>query len=80
MLVVDGTTSLLAKARVGSGMVKIELADAEEFKLVYGEAEFPGDVSPMDRSRGDFWGDFLFCSAGRGHGVVFKYWREWARL
>ena len=72
----DRTTSLLAKARVGSGMVKIKFAEMKESELVYSEAKFPGDVSPMDWSGDDFWGVFLFCSVGRGHGVVLKYWRE----
>ena len=80
MLIVDRAAGLLAKARVGSGVVKIKFAVTKESKLVYGEAKFPRDVGPMDWSRDDFWSSFLFCSVGRGHGAVVKYWREWACL
>ena len=48
MLVVDQTTGFLAKARVGSGMVKTEFAEVEESELMYGESQLPGDVSPVD--------------------------------
>ena len=74
MLVVDRTTNLLAEARVGFSVVKVEFVAAKEFELVYGEAKFPGDVGPMDRSGDDFlWGFVFCCSVGRGHGVVLKY-------
>ena len=43
MLVVDRTTSLLAKARVGFGMVKVEFVVAKEVELTHHEAEFPGE-------------------------------------
>ena len=78
MLVVDRTPSFLAKASVGSGMVKTKFAKAKESKLVYGEAELPGDVSPVDGGTNGSWG-FSF-SSGRGHGAVVKYQREWACL
>ena len=73
MLVVDRTACLLAEARVGFGVVKVKFVVAKEVELVHSEAEFPGDVSPVDWSRDDFWGFVLFCSMGRGHGIVLKY-------
>ena len=69
----DRTTCLFAKTRVNFGMVQVEFAVAKEVKLVDSEAEFPGNVSPVDWSRGEFLGFVLFCSSGRGHGIVLKY-------
>ena len=48
MLIVDWTTGFLAKAGVGSSVVEIEFAEAEESELMYGESKLPGDVSPVD--------------------------------
>ena len=78
MLVVDRTPGFLAKASVGSSVVKIKFAEVKELKLVYGEAKLPGDVSPVDGGADGFWG-FSF-SSGRGNGAVVKYLREWACL
>ena len=80
MLVVDGTPDFLAKARVGFSVVKVELVEVEESKLMYGEPKFPRDVSPMEGGRVDFWGFSLFSSVGVRHGAVVKYLSEWARL
>ena len=79
MLVMDWTTGFLAKAGVGPGMVKIKFVKAKESELMYSETKFPGDVCPVDGGVTNFW-DFLLSSSGRVHGVVVKYWREWACL
>ena len=78
MLVVDRIPGFLAKASVGSSVVKTKFMEAKESKLVYGEAKLPGDVSPVDGGADGFWG-FSF-SLGRGHGAVVKYRRKWACL
>ena len=78
MLVVDRTPGFLAKASMGSSVVKTQFVEAKEPKLVYGEAKLPGDVSPVDGGADGSWG-FSF-SSGRGHGAVVKYQREWACL
>ena len=80
MSIVDRTPGFLAEARVGSSMIKTKFVEVKEPELMYGEAKFPGDVSPVDGGINDFWGFLLFSSSGRGHGVVIKYQREWARL
>ena len=76
----DRAPDLLTKTGVGVGVIKTELMDVEESELMNSEAEYPGDVGPVDRIRFDFLGVFLSCSTGRGHGVIFKYRREWAHL
>ena len=44
VLVVDGAAGLLTEAGVGFGVVKVEAMKLKVFKLVFGEAQFPGDV------------------------------------
>ena len=70
MLVMDGTAGFLTEAGVDSG---VEVIAVEEAKLVYGEAQFPRDVGPVD-GRFNVLRDFLlFSSSGVRHGVVLKY-------
>ena len=65
VLVVDGAAGLFTEAGVGFGVVEVELMEAEVLELVYGEAQFPRDVSPLDRK------GIIVCS-DEGHGVVVK--------
>ena len=44
VLVVDGAAGLLTEAGVGFGVVKVEAMKPKVFKLVFGKAQFPGDV------------------------------------
>ena len=68
----DRATSLFAEAQVTFGMVQVEFVAAKEVKLVDGEAEFPGNVSPVDGGFSVLWGFLLFSSLGVRHGVVLK--------
>ena len=75
--VVDGATSLFAEVGVSSGMVQVEFVSAEEVELIDGEAEFPGDVSPMEGRGFNFlWGFSSFLSVGVRHGIIFKCQRR----
>ena len=65
VLVVDGAAGLLAEARVGFGVVKVKLMEAEVLELVYSEAQFPRDVSPPDRKGIVVW-------SNEGHGIMVK--------
>ena len=61
----NGAARLLAEAEVDFGMVEVEVMSSEEFKLVLGEAQFPGNICPPDeKSVVMFWGE--------GHGTVVK--------
>ena len=44
VLIVDRATGLLTEAGVGFSMVKVEVAKLKVFELVFGEAQFPGNV------------------------------------
>ena len=73
MSVVDGTICLFAEMGVGLGMVQVEFVLVKEVELIDCEAEFPGDVGPMEGRGFNFlWGFSSFLSAGVRHGVVFK--------
>ena len=61
----DGAARLLAEARVGFCMVKVEVVTSEVVELVFGEAQFPGDVAPAD-------GEGVVVFRDEGHGVVVK--------
>ena len=63
ILVVNGAAGLLTEAGVGFGMVEVKLMEAEISELVYGEAQFPGDVCPPD-------GEGVIMFWGEGHGMV----------
>ena len=65
ILVVDGTARVLAKARVGFRMVKIEVVASKVSELILGEAQFPGEVAPAE-------GESVVMSWDEGHGVVVK--------
>ena len=50
---------------MGFGVVKVKLAESKIFKLVDGEAQFPGDVCPPD-------GKCIVMCWGEGHSVIVK--------
>ena len=61
----DGAARLLTEARVGFCVVKVKVVMSEVFELVFGEAQFPGDVAPAD-------GEGVVMFWDEGHGVVVK--------
>ena len=65
VLIVDRAAGLLAEAGVGFGMVEVKVAEAEEFELVYSEAQFPRDITPPD-------GEGVVVWLNEGHGIVVK--------
>ena len=44
VLIVDRTAELLAEAGVGFSMVKVKAMKLKVFELVFGKAQFPGNV------------------------------------
>ena len=74
---VDRAANFSTEVGVKVGVLQVKFISTKEIELVYGEAQFPRDVSPMDWERfEDFWGFFGFSSTGVRHGIVFKYLRE----
>ena len=65
VLIVDGAAGFLAEASVGFGMVKVKVAEAEELELIFGEAQFPRDITPPD-------GEGIVVWSNEGHGIVVK--------
>ena len=64
-LVMDGAARLLAEAGVSFGVVKVKVVELKVFELVFGEAQFPGNICPPDgKGVVMFWGE--------GHGVMVK--------
>ena len=63
--VVDGATRFLAEAGVGFGMVKVKVVKSKVLELVFGEAQFPGNVCPPD-------GEGIVVCWGEGHGIMVK--------
>ena len=61
----NGAAGLLTKAGVGFGMVEVEFMELEVSELVDGEAQFPGNVFPLD-------GKGIVVCWGGGHGTVVK--------
>ena len=72
-LVMDGAAGFLTEAGVDSSMVKVEVVVMEETELVYGEAQFPGDVGPVDGGINVLQDFLLFSSSGVRHGSVLTY-------
>ena len=44
VLIVDRAAGLLAEAGVGFSVVKVEVTKSKVFELVFGKAQFPGNV------------------------------------
>ena len=65
ILLMDGAACLLAKAGVGFCMVEVKLVTSEVVELIFGEAQFPGDVIPAD-------GEGIVVFDNEGHGTVVK--------
>ena len=65
ILVVDGAPRVLAEARVGFRMVKVEVVVSKVSELVLGETQFPGEVAPAE-------GEGIVMFWDKGHGVVVK--------
>ena len=65
ILVVDGAAGFLAEASVGFGVINVKIVEAEESELVYGEAQFPRDITPLD-------GEGVVVWSNEGHGVMVK--------
>ena len=65
ILTVNGATELLAEAGVSFCMVKVKMIASEEVELVFGEAQFPGDITPAD-------GESIVMFDDEGHGIVTK--------
>ena len=61
----DGATELLAEAGMSFCMVKVKMVAPEEVKLIFGEAQFPGDITPVD-------GESIVVFDDEGHGTVTK--------
>ena len=62
---VDGATELLAEAGVSFCMVEVEMIASEEVELIFGETQFPGDITPAD-------GESVVMFDDEGHGTVTK--------
>ena len=65
ILVVDGAARILAEARVGFRMVKIEVVVLKVVELILGETQFPGEVAPAE-------GEGVVVFWDEGHGVMVK--------
>ena len=65
ILVVDEAAGLLAEAGVDFGVVKVKVVMPKVCELVLSEAQFPGDVVPVD-------GECIVVFWGKGHGEVVK--------
>ena len=65
ILMVDGATELFAEAGVSFCVVEVELISSEEVELIFGEAQFPGDITPAD-------GESVVGFDDEGHGTVTK--------
>ena len=65
VLVMNGAIGIFAEVGVGFGVVNVELMEVKVLELVFGEAQFPGNVSSIDRK-----GVIMFW--GEGHGEVVK--------
>ena len=63
--IVDGATLSLAEARMGVSVIEGEFVETEILELVFCEAQFPGDVGPVD-------GKGVVVFDDEGHGMVVK--------
>ena len=62
---VDGATELLAEAGMSFCVVEVEMIASEEVELIFGEAQFPGDITPAE-------GESVVVFDDEGHGTVTK--------
>ena len=61
----DGATELLAEAGVSLCVVEVKMVVSEEVELIFGKAQFPGDITPAD-------GESVVVFNDEGHGMVVK--------
>ena len=61
----DGATELLTEAGMSFCVVDVKMIASEEFELIFGEAQFPGDITPAD-------GKSIVMFDDEGHGMVTK--------
>ena len=61
----DGATELLAEADMSFCMVDVKMIVSEVVELIFGEAQFPRDVTPAD-------GKGIVMFDDEGHGTVTK--------
>ena len=61
----DGAAELLAEAGVSFCVVKVKVIASEEVELIFGEAQFPGDIAPAN-------GESIVVLDDEGHGIVTK--------
>ena len=65
ILIMDGAAGLLAEVGMGLCMVEVKMIVSEEVELIFGEAQFPGDITPAD-------GESIVMFDDEGHGTVTK--------
>ena len=65
ILAMDGATELLAEAGVCFCVVEVEMVASEEVELIFGEAQLPRDVTPVD-------GEGVVVFDDERHGMVVK--------
>ena len=61
----DGTAGFLAEAGVGLCVVKVKMVTSKVVELIFGEAQFPGNIAPAD-------GEGVVMFDDEGHGTVVK--------
>ena len=64
-LTVDRATRLLTETGVGFSVVDVKVAKLKVLELVFGEAQFPGNVCPPDQ-------EGVVVCWGEGHGIMVK--------
>ena len=65
VLAMDGAAGLLTEAGMSFCVVEVEMVAPEEVKLVFGETQFPGNVTPAD-------GESVVVFDDERHGMVVK--------
>ena len=61
----DGAAELLTEAGVSLCVVEVKMVASEEVELIFGETQFPGDVTPAD-------GESVVVLDDEGHREVVK--------
>ena len=65
ILPMDGAAEFLAETGVGLSVVEVKVVASEVVKLVFGEAQFPENITPAD-------GEGVVMFDDEGHGIVVK--------
>ena len=65
ILPMDGAAKFLAETGVGLSMVEVKVVASEVVKLVFGEAQFPGNITPAE-------GEGVVVIDDEGHGIMVK--------